>query len=486
MKKTFGLIGMAAVLLAVTLGLQACDDGTISDMLSGTKYTVTIVSPLSGGTITATPESGTAGTTITLVVAPDDGYQLKSGSLKYNGIAVSETEPYQFNLPKSDATITAEFIDEDEDPVFVTSITLSKTTLSLISGIPQTIQATVEPDDATNSNILWTSSDNNVATVSGGTITVNAATATGTTATITATAADESGILATCTITAYKLESDAATEHEINKKFGISEDDEGYVAKTFAALHTYIQAAPELISSVINVGSSATDCDYIDLASLTIPANTSLTVAELSLTDEQVKSATGYYKLRMMVIGVNSFKDKNGNGTTPHIVFQFQNAITNGKMISAASTAVNSYKVAPLRTYITGDLKNALKTAGIPFDTDIIWSPKRLSYDHATTGLLTLEDQIWLPTEWEMKGSNTVANTLENGDNQVQFAGYTTATNLKKYLANTGVSATAYWSGSPGKTDTALKFCMINNGNGGIMEQAANAAVGISPAFVVR
>ena len=55
--------------------------------------------------------------------------------------------------------------------VEVTSITLSETTLTLSEGDTKTITATVSPSDATDKTIIWTSTNNDVATVSNGTIT---------------------------------------------------------------------------------------------------------------------------------------------------------------------------------------------------------------------------------------------------------------------------------------------------------------------------
>ena len=60
-----------------------------------------------------------------------------------------------------------------------TGVTLGKTTLSLTEGESATLTATVEPENATDKAIVWTSSDNAVATVENGVVTaVKAGTAT--------------------------------------------------------------------------------------------------------------------------------------------------------------------------------------------------------------------------------------------------------------------------------------------------------------------
>jgi len=83
-----------------------------------------------------------------------------------------------------------------DDPVPVTGVTLNQTTLELTVGGAATLTATVAPADAANKAVTWTSSNADVATVSGGTVTgVSAGTAT-----ITVTTED-GGKTAACAVT---------------------------------------------------------------------------------------------------------------------------------------------------------------------------------------------------------------------------------------------------------------------------------------------
>lgn len=97
-----------------------------------------------------------------------------------------------FDVTKSDTsviTVTA--------PKPVTGITLNYNVLTLVTGNgPQVIIATIEPADATNQNIIWSSSDENVATVNDGTVTPLAA---GTTTIRAAT--EDGGLTDTCEVT---------------------------------------------------------------------------------------------------------------------------------------------------------------------------------------------------------------------------------------------------------------------------------------------
>ena len=86
---------------------------------------------------------------------------------------------------------------DNRDLVEVSSVTLSQTSLTLEVGQTATLTATVKPDNATDKDVTWSSSNTTIATVSNGTVTAKAEG----TATITAKAGDKS---ATCTVTVKK------------------------------------------------------------------------------------------------------------------------------------------------------------------------------------------------------------------------------------------------------------------------------------------
>ena len=80
----------------------------------------------------------------------------------------------------------------------ITGISLSPTSCSLSIGGTQTLTATITPSGATIQDLLWTSSNTSVATVSSAGLVTTLSSGT---ATITATATDGSGKSATCTVT---------------------------------------------------------------------------------------------------------------------------------------------------------------------------------------------------------------------------------------------------------------------------------------------
>jgi len=80
---------------------------------------------------------------------------------------------------------------------FVSSITISPTNSTMYVGDTKTLTATISPTNADNKNVIWSSSNTSVATVSSsGVVTAKAVG----TATITATAADDGGAMATCSV----------------------------------------------------------------------------------------------------------------------------------------------------------------------------------------------------------------------------------------------------------------------------------------------
>jgi hypothetical protein len=79
-----------------------------TDLGPETKTYTVIIGSLTNGTITANPTSGTEGTEIVLTITPNNGYQLKAGTLKYGTTTIDEAAK-KFNLPAQDVTVTAQF-----------------------------------------------------------------------------------------------------------------------------------------------------------------------------------------------------------------------------------------------------------------------------------------------------------------------------------------------------------------------------------------
>ena len=96
--------------------------------------------------------------------------------------------------------------------VSVAGVSLDKTEIVLVEGSNQTLTATVEPTNATNKGVTWSSSNNEIATVNNGVVT---AVKEGT-ATITVTTA-EGGKTATCKVTVNAPQTKPVTRVSLNK-----------------------------------------------------------------------------------------------------------------------------------------------------------------------------------------------------------------------------------------------------------------------------
>ena len=102
---------------------------------------------------------------------------------------------------KTASCIVTVITDNNNTNIEVTDITLNKNKISLKIGNTETLQATINPSNATNKNIIWNTSDSNIVTVSNGIITAKAKG----TAIITATTSN--GKTASCTITVSEKSS---------------------------------------------------------------------------------------------------------------------------------------------------------------------------------------------------------------------------------------------------------------------------------------
>ena len=151
---------------------------------------------------------------------------------------------------------------ETGDPVSVTGVSVSPTTGSIAYGESTlTIKATVTPSNATNKAVTWTSSNENVATVSvKGVVTAVSAG----TATITATTMD-GGFAATCTVTVTVenliVESNITRGAYISRETGSANTSESFDATDYMWLKpntTYYAEGPYMENFYAFYNSSKT------------------------------------------------------------------------------------------------------------------------------------------------------------------------------------------------------------------------------------
>ncbi|MDR2951946.1 MAG: SUMF1/EgtB/PvdO family nonheme iron enzyme [Treponema sp.] len=146
--------------------------------LSASDFTLSGISGVSKGTLTGSNP----------YTLPIFGFS-SGGSLN---VSIAKTG-YTINESPKTATI---FYYNAPTTIAVTSVTLNTSALSLTVGGSETLTATVSPSNAANKSVSWSSSNSNVASVSGGTVYAASAGS----ATITVTTAD-GGKTATCSVT---------------------------------------------------------------------------------------------------------------------------------------------------------------------------------------------------------------------------------------------------------------------------------------------
>jgi hypothetical protein len=198
------------------------------------------------------------------------------------------------------------------------------------------------------------------------------------------------------------------------------------------------------------------------------------------------------YRLRLMVVGINSFNDKNNNGTFPHLVFQFQNFPAYHRMNETANND-GGYAVSEGRAYLvpvsgktgSGAFQRGLGEAGVPFNLDWIWGPRgyvaNAGYTNAT-GADLITDKLWLPTEREVFDSNVHSNTTyETAANQAWLGYYTSNESRIKYDSDGGNYPWVTASPSIGAT---YLYCIISSGMTDF--NYVTNFFGFAPAFCVK
>ncbi|MGI6653008.1 MAG: Ig-like domain-containing protein [Christensenellales bacterium] len=184
---------------------------TVYALWKNKTYTITV----NGGT-SIPPGSAAYGTLVTITATVPSGQQFQNWTVNSGGaiLANASNATTTFTMPDSNVVITANFGD-----IPVTGVTVSPATLLLrAGGAAGTLTATVQPNNATDKTVTWTSGNESVATVAGGVVTPVAAGET----TITATTSN--GLTAECAVTVRAASNNIwyVTQTGANKKDGTS------------------------------------------------------------------------------------------------------------------------------------------------------------------------------------------------------------------------------------------------------------------------
>jgi uncharacterized protein YjdB len=394
------------------------------------------------------------------------------------------------------ATITATTVDGGHtDSCEVTAISVPVTGVSLPAtasgelGTQLALSAKVSPVNATNHGLVWESSNKELATVdAGGNVTFLKVGD----VTITARTPDWN-YSGSCVITVIEAGNLAI-------RFGATGTGKALVEDTFRKIHKYLEDNPGDLGpeglTKIQMGN------YIDLPPFFVSVDNS-SGGQINLTPPFENNEI----LRLIVVGINSF-NPGANNTVyeggvsqaiPHIVMQFQHCPGTHRM-NPTSTIVGGYAESEMRKYLRGEnggditFPAGLKAAGVPLDTDIIFAPTRYvwhGYESDTvpsTKVDTIQDKLWLPTEFEMYGQNSFSNNNDQAGgevsvNQARLAYYSDTSKRKK--RNSKNAAVGYWEASPRNLDNPVYFCVVTSDSDAYWSGAAYVW-GVAPAFCVR
>lgn len=289
------------------------DGGTLDESLKeslgdSVKYAPTIT--------TTTLPDGEVGTVYSQSLAANGDtpitWSLASGSTLPDGLALNESTgeitgtpsaagEFKFTVTATnDAGSDSKEVALNVKSVPVTGVTLDKQTLELYTGKSGTLNAKVQPANATNKNVTWSSDNETVATVdTNGKVTAVAAG----TATITVTTTDGSNISAVCTVTVkdpvYSMTTDTAALSFDSKTEGYADAP---AAKTVTITNTGNQPltlAQPASTANFEVGTlSATELPVNGTATFTVQPKTGLAAGNyeetitVTATDGQYNVAT--------------------------------------------------------------------------------------------------------------------------------------------------------------------------------------------------
>jgi uncharacterized repeat protein (TIGR02543 family) len=242
------------------------------------------------------------------------------------------------------------------------------------------------------------------------------------------------------------------------------------VTDTFTSVQAYLltQSASSMNPAlgVIKLG------DYVELPYLIVPEYGG-NAGGINIT-----SNANDGKLRVMVVSINPYYNKNGNGTsTPHLIFQFKYCPGIARM-NAGYTNAGGYKASQMRSYLLNSYWPALQTAGVP--DSAVWAISRrvANGGSGATGADTIEDRLWLPTEWETNASCVESSyDYEAYDGQGQPFSYYSDNNSRK-------KGTYWWNASPSRFNNYSFSVFRDDGNvsANMNPQTANS---VAPAFAI-
>ena len=210
--------------------------------------------------------------------------------------------------------------------VAMTGISLNLTETTLLVGKTRELDASIEPENATNKNVTWSSSDESVATVADGVVTAVAAG----TAVITVSSASVDGISATCTVTVVdELNEATATGNLNNTDSGVFAGEEGFSGSANSVSGTLATDAGNVVIDYAGSPYSYLNQNEIRMyksnATLKLTAPTGYEFTEIVFTGTDIGN---------LIADVGTYENKKWTGTESLVTFTSSQSGKNLKTVT--------------------------------------------------------------------------------------------------------------------------------------------------------
>ena len=335
--------------------------------------------------------------------------------------------------------------------ILVTDITLSESSLELEVGNTGTLEATVIPDNASNGNVIWSSSDEAIVTVSEGVIT---AVSVGT-ATITCSAADGSGKTVTCkvkvtpkvilvtdiTLSESSLELEAGNTRTLEATVIPDNASNGNVI--WSSSDEAIVTVSEGVITAVSVGTATITCSAADGSGKTVTCKVKVTpkvilVTDIILSQSFVELNVGNTETIEITVAPDNASNKSviwssSDETVATVSDGVVTAISNGTATITCSAADGSGKAAMCEVTVIIEYEYV----DLELDTGTLWATCNI-------GALAPED-IGTFFAW----GEVQPNSYYSWSNYAHCNG--TKTTLTKYCTNA-----SYWGGGSNGPDNLI------------------------------
>lgn len=339
------------------------------------------------------------------------------GTATYNGKQYQSysSTPTGYATPSSD-TING-YNGGSSDPVSVTGVSVSPTSTSIQVGSSELLSATVSPNNATNQNVTWTSSNTNVATVSSsGRV---EAVAEGN-ATITVTTSD-GGFTATCTVTVTASGGGGgggtpAVDKLMAKGFG------GYTTSSYSAAGTDYTG----VANLTNSSGATYALQVFNGSNGQVRGNQSTGSANFSARNTTTYS--GYY-VSEVSLTVDDGGTLDGGTADRSVVWFGSSAYANPTTAPSAGIKVSATPASSGQQTLTWSNSNTSYNYFILYNLKAASAPKSKDADTPLT-------VTWSPVSSSTKTLDSI--TLDTSDAPTTF-------NVGDTFSYEGLSVTAYY-----------------------------------------